>query len=356
MPSAPHLPSQPPAPCHERAFSLRGLAFIILFSFLTSAAVTLATIVWILPSSIPSYVSARIDDRQRSRSGALDESAAAAIRQRQVMLFDRRLKVAGELYPASDVPRAAVLLSADGWSVAPGKFLSGAESWLVGIDHIGLQHNVQKIVEDAVAGLTYIKFSGQNFRAAPLSDGEDSPESGWIVERERALSAALAPPPSGDDGTARPIWQARAGRPVATSAILPAPLWSGDGELIGLADASGILIPSAFIKLALPQVLSAGRASHAGAPWRGYFVFGAATADKAVKTVHGFYVRSLDATVKNSPVRAGDVILEINGQPVQPNTIAYQILSAPKEFTVTIFRNGKEKDVVVTKVPIIPAT
>ena len=331
------------------------LLFLIAIALLAGGTATLVTVAWIAPPLIRESVFSQRGNG-RAASNALDPTVMSDSRQRVISIFDSSKKVNGAVYPRPALAGYAALLSSDGWAVTAATYRPGKEKNWEGIDHQGIVHKIEQVVEDRVSHLTYIKFGGTGFRLMAFApwDTIDIGVMLWSLNGRNVpihqtdwKLVTVADPALSADNNPYPIWQPVQSYRLEPHAEAGAIVINDRGELAGFADEKGAFIGGWLVEGQLSRLLSSAPLRYDSVPWEGYMIAGVAM-NGVVKTNPGFYVAKSAAAPVNL-VRKGDIVLRIGSRLVDAVSLPRALLLAPAEFPVTIWRGGQEKEITVKK-------
>lgn len=338
---APHLPSRIDKPSFRiRLHQLEFLLFLICLSMLAGGVAALGTVAWLAPP-IVSNSDVRIVGGVRGTSAlSVDVNLMAQTNQRLVTLIDPTKTNQTSYTPLHAIAGRAVLLSSDGWAVTGD--ISPIDTidkrWL-GRDAQGVVHAIDRVIEDPIHRLVYVKFSGDGFRIIPFSswDAITGDAVFWSVPFEysgasiRWREVILASVEKNSTDIVFPIW-----RPEFLHVIQPGVsggsiLLTDRGELAGLTMENNRLVPGWVVEAGLASILSEGILHYRGLPIDGYVT---------TQPEHGFYVTRIRRNAV-SGIRRGDVILRMSGQPIETTTLSRFMNNDSLE--ITILRDGKEE-------------
>lgn len=355
----PHLPPQSSSiSLYRRAKWTLILLAVVLFSFLSAVAATLATIAWIVPvGKTPETLVFRNTEirREEERKNA-DQAFVHDHKQRLLRVVDDRKKIAEGFYADEASVGIAVILTDDGWFVMrmPAQPSSGFMHWKA-IDHKEDSFSVGEIVTDAEAGLLYGKLKGgAGFRVASFADqkifGIDTPLYGAVLQK------GLSPSPwprvllTGPEAIAPTDQSILIGRERYRLGLSKphspgAPLFTAEGTFAGFTDEEGRLLSVFFITEQYTNVFQQKKASYTGLPLRGRLV-----TDIAGKSA--FAVTQAPTRATKNSVGAGDIITRVNDLPIDPVRLHEQILSSQTPVILTIMRKGEPIIISVEKTAV----
>lgn len=342
--TAPHLP--PPAcslEARHKWLTLKWVVFIVFLSFAAGSTAALLMVDYFYPLDMSGGAYYFINRTKNINSPALDAAIVREIRYRLVRIYDEARIIQGQFYPETALVAQAVVLNAGGWSVmyAP-QIINDVKVKLVGVDYQGVRRVIEKKLVDNVHGLIYLKLEGIGFRAATfvnrnqsLSDlGIWGVNSNWqplSVRFERTIKSPFYP--ASEAFSRFELGLEHVGRILLTDR----------GDLVGFSDKDGLLLPAWIVEAQLSSVLESGTLQKSPVDWQGYMVEGM-KAGGAWQEVTGFYIAESKSASQKNRVGKGDIVIKIQGEAVRKDRLAEQLWFAPKEFSVTVLRGGKEMD------------
>ena len=215
-------------------------------------------------------------------------------------------------------------------------------------------YQVERTVADPLSGLAYLKVNGGGFRVMALFSWDAIPDGAlWslIPDGYREVFLGEARKNEGAENVFA-ISEPQYAFELLPDASAVSMILTTKGELAGFVVADGRLIPSWMVGNQLPSVLSGGVVSYAGLPYRGRFVT-SVISETGLSVLPGFYVEQSPTQVSSSTIGKKDVILKIDGKAIAPFDLARQVLTSPDPVAVTVFRDGKEYDILVPKTPVV---
>lgn len=355
MTAAPHLP---PKSCNLRAhrtwLTLPMLLLVIVVATLASLTMAVVTVVWIAPpvATDSSFQSALRAGSILSDTASLN-SAEPFVTSRVWQVYETSAETQPGFYPQSYTPQSLMLISSDGWAVMVGSLEAQDIDEIEVIDQHGRSHAVQETLYDEISGLTYVHIDAVTdapfFRFANWN--ALSPESDvWLLARDMLSEHVLGNPDVVTDAQQYAVWQQTIAYQFdhvdAVVAVTPS------GELVGLVAGNGKLIPSWYVDNQYRAIVGEKRTRYMGASWQGYMVRGQGLTDAGgSRSIEGFYVA---IPGPSDPLRAGDIVTNINGEPVTRERIVNQLLYANDPMTITVLRADQLLDLSVAKRVIVP--
>lgn len=356
MTPAPHLP---PKTCDLRAhrtwLTLPMLLIVIVIAILTSLTMAVITVVWIAPPITPD---AALQSTLRvgsflSGTASLN-SAEPFVTSRVWQVYEQSAQASSGFYPQSYTPQSLMLISSDGWAVLTGTLGERDPEHIEVIDRHGRRYGVIETLYDPIGGFTYIHidnvtdapfFRFANWNALGVQSNILLLENGMLQERTLGYTTTRT------DVKEHAVWeqtvvhvfdQEKAG----VVAVTPS------GELVGVINSEGTLVPSWYIDNQYRHVVGDKQTKYTGAAWQGYMVRGQGQTDAGgSRTIEGFYVT---LPGPSDSLRAGDIVTDINGEPVSANRIVNQLLYANDPMIITVLRGDQLLDLSVAKRIIVP--
>lgn len=352
----PHLPPKTNnIEWHRKIQSVPWIILFILLSFFSGAVATLVVEAWIVPGVIISEPLYLAPKENTNPNTTFDPLRARHARQRLVTVFDTRQKVSEKFYRAQGKKGTAVLLSSNGWAVFYGPdYKKGEEKFWEGIsEQEQTTFPVVEIVFDTVTGLVYVRFEGEGFRSMSFA-----PESALRTDsvlwsfvngswKQTNIDTVQAP----DLSSARLIWQSWPTYTFSTSLPVGSVIVNANGDFVGFRGKEHGLAPGLFVENQLQEILTSSTIGYTIVPWQGYAV--GFTEDENQR--QGIVIT--DPGYPRTPhtdLRSGDVVLAINGKPIDLVTLAAGALSASEQILVSIWRGGQTIERTVSKIPFVP--
>jgi hypothetical protein len=352
--NAPHLP---PKACHVKTYhaikTLPSLLFFVLIGILTSITVTLVTVVWVAPTIIPEQIVTTIQNQNRTpESVDISSFARASLDQMVYEVYDVRGRVNNGFYSRRDRLFEFITFSSDGWAVAyyDGYEPQDEDNWEI-ISANGVSNEIAEVFYDEVSHLIYIKIVGNRFPFVSFVD--------WLILGDR--STVFAHSPDGWKKTSLrlsrksshsdiyDIWDTSPHYTLADDFMPSTIIVDERGDLVGMTDATGHVIYGWLIDAQYSEILSTGETHYSAPLWRGYPVVGSYMGNGRLITTSGFYIAKVVGKTTTSSVNRGDIVVAIGNESVDELDLARRILLSPQTFTVTVLRDGREFDIIVTK-------
>jgi len=323
---------------------------LIFVAGLTSVALALSTLVWILPSFAPDQTLINSQKIFNSGNAEIDLSLLNTVKKRLWYVYDSRDKIDKQFYAESVDKYQATMFSSDGWAVAYATdYKKGDEKYWEGVDYQGTVYKIQKVFVDPVSRLTYIKFEGDGFPFISFANWNDIYDnySAWELSAVEYNQRLVRKDLSAVEPEYK-IWEPQLFYSV-TGGEAGNILINNSGEMLGILNEDGRVIYGWLINSQYASVLQNGAPDYRGVNWSGYMVNGHVSYGELIKKVSGFYVEKSDTKITSSTVGVGDVIVRVQNQPVNILNLSRQVLLAPENFSVTVYRDGQEFDIQVLK-------
>lgn len=345
----PHLP---PPTCDVNTYhklqNLKWIVFIFAAAFLSGVAAALVTVAWIAPIiQAPSgfYVG---NYRGSGAGDFLDLTIAQQIEQKTIRIINKKLKIGKLLTKNAEVVRSA-LLSSDGWAVAyyPSYVVGMEKDWQA-IDGQGLIYAIEKIVYDDFSHLLYLKISGQGFRINSFVDWNEVGEAvDWWTPGDSWQPAEVYRLKNLEEKTTA-VNHLTLFYKTDTDAPAGSLLFSNNGDFSGIINKDGSVIPSWLVVIQIGSLLEKSRTTYPLFAWRGFWVNGVEQ-DGKLLPLKGLYISDLGSKIINGGPKKGDVILKVDGRVVENFSLLEQLLTAPIEFNLTVWRSGQEVNLTIDK-------
>lgn len=353
-----HPPHLPNPTCniknHNRWINISGMLFVAglgLFAGLVGGIITLG---WIWPTYGGGDTWIVSQNRVETPGGVLDEIVSKESAEKVFTVYgvESKLDAIGFL-SAEDRVGEAVAVSSDGWlalyvtEINPTFAIS---KWRV-LSADGAVFGVGQYLWDAQAGIAYIKISPAGtqkdstatvtqFRVASFEDTLKTQDEIYIHENgawryARVGYEKFLPIGSGRlDSAPSRVFQLNDSFTPGSVAV------NRRGRVVGFVAENGQLLPGKYLTRILPSVLGAQKIEYPSFGALGWFS-DEQPAVSGANQVKGFVVSGL--WNKNTKLRRGDVVTEINGQIVRDESLWYNI--SGDSATLTIMRSGKVFDI-----------
>lgn len=358
--SAPHLPIQARrVNIYQQLKKIGWIFLVVAIAWLAGFTGALMVVGWLAPVNSGEVLVRLNSSGNKNQLAAPDPLLLRQINQRVATIYDLRKKVDNKFYGDNSFISQAAILSSDGWLVAfvNKNNLGQEKNWEV-VDYQGKVYKVEKRVYDNLSRLTYLKVNGDGFRIMSLVDSQNITWSSvlWSLNNNfwKATSLGDFSILNNVNKNELSIWRLayeRVLEPVVESGSL---LFDNQGQLAGLVDDGGKIVPSFFASLQINSILSSGSLQYQGLDLTGYFIKKVFVNDNW-QEINGFYVSQSKTKPSASAVGRGDVILQIENEPPEEFNLVEQIYSAPDKTTLTVLRGGKEVKVQVEKKVVYPA-
>lgn len=277
-----------------------------------------------------------------ANTATLDSTVVRDWRARLITVYDESKLATSEYYLPSARLTTSVVVNSAGWAVAPLTKINKASA--IGLDYQGHRLPIETTVVDDSRGLMFIKFKGSDFRATASFATPASLQTGRVIW--------------GYNGEWQPytIGQ-KIPAPVVVSVMQAIPQFSLNelgsenrllitdrGELLGFSTANRTIVPVWMVGELLPKIITGTKPPFVALNWRGSFVEESRQENSSL--VKGFLITDPG---KTTDVHKGDVLVEVAGQTVTPDTLGELVLFAPDTFAINVLRGGKNLSISIKK-------
>lgn len=345
----PHLPPKSSSIQLHKAY--HSIVIFLVYTFvavLAGIVGALAVFVWFEPN-LYSQGSLYFINRDSVRSYVTERypnsDVVARLRNVSLRIFDARKTVEKSFFPDDAYLGRVVMLSSSGWGVAfVPEYSSGLEQTWTIIDQNGLVQDIEKIVFDGDRNLLYLKFEGGNFyvNSFPpwyeIVPGVDL----WIADHkvwhkrivEDTVVIAKAPYRAIDEYSQMLVdSDGSSGSVVMTNG----------GQIVGFVTETGLLQSLWHTQFQLPYLLEHDTLKKDEIGLRGYFVDSVSQNSQTPSS--GFYVTHST----RDTILVGDIVIRVAGDTAGPHNFWQQILSAGESFSMMVWRENQEFDILVTR-------
>ncbi len=238
---------------------------------------------------------------------------------RTLVVWERKMSVSDAGYSLSNALGVGVLLSEDGWAVAPASVLSVRDATkMVGIVDQARVFSVSQAVADPVLPLVYVKLNGNGMSAIPFARSANLSKGEWVFAAQASglLSSSMSGwmdlPPSPVEA------EAREERFLTFPSLEEnLPVFNRAGELLGFSQGQGRVLPMEFFDTTVQSLLRGEPLS-----WARLGLWGIEQSPLVVEEMGrgtGFVVtdvrRATPAFIAG--MKRGDRIMRINGEAIQ---------------------------------------
>lgn len=349
MPFPPHLP--PPSSSielHRRWGRLKIILIATAFGLLAGVSGASMALGWIWPGYGEGDTWATSRSLLAAGHGGMEEPIRFELAERvaavysalsagapKVSYLDHRNKIGD-----------ALIVSSDGWlaMAAPSGISVNLKEWRA-LTRSGRVYILAQAVFDRYSGLLYLKMalpahssaggSAEQFKIVSFNETSERPddvyllgEGQWtraLVVGERRYAAQKIHPESAPTA----LYALGVAFPRGALAV------TGQGKIAGIVAADGGLLPSAAITRVLPAVLTSGKISYPTLGAEGWFSFESPLVVNG-ETAAGFFVSRAG---KASQLERGDLITELNGEFINPDSLWYN--KGREKVRVKVQRSGK---------------
>jgi len=353
---APHLPKKKESTglifFSERLKVIIFSVILAVFAGLTGALIVLGWI-WPYAGEGDAWVlsQTRSSISQKELEGIVKQEMASRI----VTVYKKSSFLYGaEYFEPQNKLSSAVMIGSDGWLVMHyNQPLPNFMNWKVVLED-GLVYEIEKAVKDDYTDLLYIRLSAleekeKQFKVVSFADENiNSGDEVYIFQNGNwnvsNVKFSVLPDKVDSHLDTSPVL-----RYLLTNKFDPGSVViNKQGRIVGIIDDNFNLLPYKTITHVMPFVLSEAKIEYPSLEIKGFF-----SEEMPIKTVDGLVpafmvTKVLDA---KSNLRAGDIIIEIDGQKINLSTY-YQTISSREKLLVKVLRRGKivELEVVVGSV------
>jgi len=351
---SPHLPAPTCNVSTRKNLNRLGLLFFVVFmAFVSGLSGAMIAVSWLYPT----YQEGQIIRTSVVGRADLVPDAVLTIQTRQKILtiFDKRKKIDGKFYGTEAIVNEAAVISSDGWAVAYlNNFVSGQEKNWELQDNQGNSYAVDKFAYDAVSSLLYLKVNGSGLRAMVFLNTKNLSKGTalWSFHNKNWKNTVL-----GDYKNINAnkkvylIWLPQYEFSLSSELEAGSLVIDDNGQFVGFVGDKANLIGSVLIENQISSVLGSGTIKYFGLSESGYIIK-SALKDNYWQDLLGYYIMDAGGNYKTTLPLKGDVIVNINNEPVDEYNIYRQILQAPNEFNLTVLRDGKEVELKVKKTTV----
>lgn len=348
--TAPHLPPQACSiSTHTRWSNIRWLLIVLGVSFFAGLVAALVVVDRWYPVGLNGGT---IFAPTHGALAQLDPSVVREWRYRVVNLYDETKLTHGTFYSQQASLGQAVIVNSSGWAITPinvGSVVRPGVS--AAIDWQGKRYAVEKVVPDTTHGILFVKISGSDWHANTAFASRSAITAGrgvWGLKSDDFLPLTLSEKQliqTGGYSILTDPFYYSVREPGADGRILI----TDRGELVGFTNSASSLIPVWNVEYTLPNIITTNNPKLAGFDLLGMFVDGQRT-PSSTKEIVGFYVTDvIGKTSLTMPIKRGDVVVKVQGETVSQERLVEQVITAPNEFNVTVWRDGTLKDMKIKK-------
>ena len=351
--TAPHLP---PETCnvkmHNKLYNLGWILFFVFVAFISGLSAATVVVAWLAPPVITEQITHTGYNTEKNQFGAPDPVMIKQTKQRLLVIYDKRKKVENQYYTEDALVTEAGLISSDGWAVASvSGFSLGQEKNWEAVDYQGTVYKVNAVVYDTLSDLVYFKVTGNGFRIMSFASSQELTAGigVWVASNEKWSSNMVGDFTllSTNGKKNYLIWKPQYAHSLLQEVIVGSLLFDNNGDLLGLVGDKELVIPADLIRQQVDSILGNRAIVYKGLNLDGYFIT-RIFKDNSWQEEKGFYVDSA-YKASTSTVGRGDVILEVNHEPIAEFNLAEQLFSAPDQFSLTVWRDNQEVEIKVSK-------
>jgi len=349
-----HPPHLPPQECNveshrswQRIKIILAAAGFGLLAGVTGAAIMLG---WIWPGYGGGDVWAVSQNLSFSDKSQLDEKINQEIRDRIFGIYENSVSQSQGSYTLrpQDKLGDAVVISSDGWLAMYQPAPAGNYKNWKAVSFDGSVYAVERIMPDRYSGMLYFKLAvrdagDQNdaqFKVITFDDNINFGEETFVLKNINWYRNAVSFPaatrnPFPHLDTA-PSYFYSLDTPAGESSIVI----NNQGRLAGFVNQNGDLLPNIYITRIIPTLLSNNRVAYLSLGVEGLF-----NREQAIvvngERQRGFIITKVLA--KNSLLKKGDIILDINGREIEQDNILWYNKDAT--IRISVWRAGKVMEV-----------
>jgi len=353
---APHLPKKKESTglnfLSERLKVIIFSVFLAVFAGLTGALIVLGWI-WPYAGEGDTWVlsQTRSSISQKELEGIVKQEMASRI----VSVYKKSSFLYGtEYFEPQNKLSDAVMIGSDGWLVMHyNQSLPNFMNWKVVLED-GLVYELEKAVKDDYSDLLYIRLGAleekeKQFKVVSFADKDiNSGDEVYVFQNgnwnvSHVKFSVLPDKVDSHLDTAPVLSYLLVDKFDSGSVVI-----NKQGRIVGIIDDSFNLLPYKTITRVMPFVLSDSKIEYVSLEIKGWF-----SEEMPIKTDEGLVPAFMITKVLDteSKLRAGDIIIEIDGQKTNLGTY-YQTISSREKLLVKVLRRGKivELEVVVGSV------
>lgn len=353
----PHLPPQIcDVGSHRRWDRIKILLLSVGFGLLAGVTGASVTLAWIWPGYGGGDTWVVSQRRPLSSGLQLEEKVNQETRDRIFSVFSNSVALNSGSYTLRQQDKLgdAIAISSDGWLAMYLPTLSGsAKNWRV-VGNDGTVYNVDKVLPDYNSGMTYLRVilkpTGQNSNQLKVATFQEKfsfieevfvfQEGNWH-QNNLGFSVTANKPVAHLDTAASEFFSLNS--PALPGSIVI----NSQGRVAGFVNSAGVLLPNVYITRIVPSLLQDMKVSYYSLGVEGLY-----SREQAIivdgEDRGGFVVSKVLA--KNSLLKKGDIILDINGKEIEAEP--YLWYNKDQKVRVTLLRNGKSVEVETSVVEI----
>ncbi|MDO8499321.1 MAG: hypothetical protein Q7S66_01525 [bacterium] len=348
------IPPHLPAPVcniddHKKWLRLKLIIASASFGMLAGLSGAAVMVGWVWPNYGGGDIwLSSAQNRSSVSPNQLDDKVAREINDRIFSVYAGGSPLSGISYlKKTDKLGDAIVIGSDGWlSMFIGRYSGNFKNW-VALSNDGSTYEVEKVVFDKFSGVIYLKLliattNNNQFKVVSFTDTATLGSTAfvwadgiWSVALIAREIYALVPPHL----DTAPVLSFSLSEPVPAGSVAI----DLQGKVVGLADSQGRIIPNAYLTRVIPDLLSLNRFTYLSLGVDGWF-----GAEQPIvvdsQTISGFAVSQVWAA--GSPLRKGDIILAINGKPIEESKFLWY--NKGTSVKLQILRNGKKIEVEST--------
>ncbi len=355
MSVSPHLP--PPTCDIKRHHQLQRLKVLLVATFfgllagLTGASIILG---WVWPGYGGGNILFNAQQNRLAWSNRqLEERVQKEISDRIVSVYSTESVLGSNSYfNQNDKLGEAIIISSDGWlAMYLPKITANIKRARV-LTMNGSVYELEKILTDPRSGLAFLKISlskaadqqraGGQFPVVSLADKVDINDEVFIFERDTWRSSLV----SADIWNVWP-WPHLDSAPTFAYTLSDSfpdgsILINSQGRAVGFMVSENVFFPITYLARIMPSVLDKQKVIYISLASEGWFDDEQPIIIKTERARDSFLVSRVES--RQSLLKAGDIITEINGQIVTPDNLWYNI-NGSKTVRLKVWRAGKTVEI-----------
>ncbi len=282
----------------------------------------------------------------------LEEKTREEMKDRMVTVYRDVSQVSGVTYYSNENKMGdAAIVSSDGWMVAYNPEESGVIKNPQIISSAGKLLKVGSSIFDKNTGLFFFKINSSStlYKQVEFTENLEVGDDVFVFQDKEwehsLISRRLLVSKNSFHLDSAPILF------YSLSANFKPGSWvlNKQGRLIGVVTKDQLILPSRFVTTLLPSILTKQNLTYQSFGVEGWFSEEQPIVFQGLK-LNGFVVNQVVS--KTSPLKKGDIILEINNEIVNPEFLWYTLKNS-SEVSLKILRQGKN---ILITAPVISIT
>lgn len=351
------IPPHLPAPIcdissYRKLQRLKVLAVAVAFGLLAGLTGAAMMLGWIWPNWAEGDVWVTSRSVIVANRGKLEEMVRLDMKEKVATVYSGKnnWRQASYLNP-KDVLGDAAIVSSDGWAVMYyPEYVGSYRNWQVVINDKVL--SISNAVFDRVSGLLFVKLgtvSTSTAHATPYKvssfDTSVSVGDGVFVYNASLWQAAeivsnISEAAKWPHLDTAPVNMWAVGQEHSAGKLVI----NNDGKVVGITTGRDLILPIEYASRVLPQVLGGQKIAYPSLGVNGWF-----DSERPIvangTAMRGFAIS--DVWGKSPLLRAGDILLEINGKAIVENTNLWYDITGATTLNLKVWRSGKIIDLTV---------